>query len=111
MLKVIKIIHTIIWIVMALATLYILYAGLTNTFDIFLYISIALLTAETIVLILNKWTCPLTPIARNYTDDRKDNFDIYLPEGLARYNKIIFGSIFVIGIILVILNYFVLFIK
>jgi hypothetical protein len=28
--------------------------------------------------------CPLTGIAARYTDDRRDNFDIYLPPWLAR---------------------------
>jgi len=44
--------------------------------------------------------CPLTGIAERYTDDRHDNFDIYLPRWLAKYNKRIFGSLFVAGVLL-----------
>ena len=105
MIKIIKLIHTLIWAVMALGSFYILYAGITNTFNIILYISLILLIVETLVLLFNKWTCPLTPLAKKYTKDRKDNFDIYLPNWLAKYNKIIFGVIFIIGITLVILNW------
>jgi hypothetical protein len=36
-------------------------------------------------------------MAARYTDDRADNFDIYLPLWLARYNKHIFGFLFVVG--------------
>jgi hypothetical protein len=36
-------------------------------------------------------------VAARYTDDRQDNFDIYLPLWLARYNKQVFGALFVIG--------------
>jgi hypothetical protein len=41
--------------------------------------------------------CPLTGVARRYTRDRSDNFDIFLPERLAKHNKLIFGSLFAIG--------------
>jgi hypothetical protein len=43
--------------------------------------------------------CPLTDLAARYTDDRRDNFDIYLPEWLARHNKRIFGWLFVGGLV------------
>jgi len=36
--------------------------------------------------------------ADSYTDDHSDNFDIYLPLWLARYNKSIFGSLYAAGI-------------
>lgn len=106
MIKEIKILHTIIWFIMASATLYIFYAGITNTFNYIVLISIILMCIEIVVLVYNKWTCPLTPIARKYTTDTKDNFDIYLPNWLAKYNKIIFGTIFIIGMVLVIFNSF-----
>ena len=50
---------------------------------------------EVAVLVSNRFKCPLTDVAARYTDDRRDNFDIYLPLWLARYNKHIFGSLFV----------------
>jgi hypothetical protein len=42
--------------------------------------------------------CPLTGVAARFTDDRRDNFDIYLPLWLARYNKPIFGWLFAAGL-------------
>ena len=104
MLTTIKTVHTIIWAIMASASLYILYAGITNMFNTLLVISISLIMIETFILLINKWTCPLTPLARRYTTDDNPNFDIYLPNWLAKYNKIIFGIVFIIGIILVIFN-------
>ena len=44
-------------------------------------------------------SCPLTSIAARYTDDRRANFDIYLPEWLARHNKAVFGALYVAGIL------------
>lgn len=59
----------------------------------------AIVFAEVIVLALNNWTCPLTPVAARYTEDREPNFDIYLPVWLARYNKHIFGPLYLAGVI------------
>jgi hypothetical protein len=42
---------------------------------------------------------PTTPIAARHTDDRRANFDIYLPEWLARHNKLIFGALYAGGIL------------
>ena len=54
---------------------------------------------EVAVLMLNQFRCPLTDVAARYTDDRRDNFDIYLPLWLARYNKTIFGLLYVAGVL------------
>ena len=40
-----------------------------------------------------------------YTDDRRVNFDIFLPVWLARYNKLIFGALFVAGVALTVLRW------
>ena len=61
---------------------------------------------EVLVLLLNRWRCPLTPIAARYTADRRDNFDIFLPEWLARHNKMIFGGLYVAGIIFIVYRWF-----
>ena len=60
---------------------------------------IGIVFLEVLVLAFNGWRCPLTPVAARYTSDRRDNFDIYLPEWLARHNKLIFGSLYVAGIL------------
>lgn len=53
---------------------------------------------EVVVLVMNGMRCPLTPLAARYTDDRRPNFDIFLPEWLALYNKEIFGSLYAVGL-------------
>ena len=60
---------------------------------------IAVIFVEVLVLMVNGLRCPLTDVAARYTEDRRDNFDIYLPIRIARYNKLIFGSLFVAGIL------------
>ena len=59
----------------------------------------AVVFAEVIVLLANGWRCPLSAVAARYTDDRRVNFDIYLPEWVARYNKAMFGTLYVAGVV------------
>ena len=61
----------------------------------------ALILGECLALALNRGRCPLTDVAARYTDERADNFDIYLPLWLARHNKSIFGILFIFGEFLV----------
>ena len=91
---------------MVFACFYILYAGIFGRESLLLWISISLLVLESIVLLINKWVCPFTSIAMKYTENRSHNFDIYLPEAVAKYNKMFFGSIFILGLVLVGFNYF-----
>ena len=61
---------------------------------------------ECLILAVNRCRCPLTNLAAAFTEERSDNFDIYLPAWLARHNKVIFGSIFVAGEIFAIARWF-----
>ena len=98
-LRKIKIIHTIVWAFFAGCILAItVYAWMGNVQVA--AILCALVFVEVLILAANNWKCPLTPVAGRYTENRQDNFDIYLPVWLARYNKEIFGSLYVLGIIL-----------
>jgi len=63
----------------------------------------AVVSIEIMVIMINRFRCPLTDVAARYTDDRDDNFDIYLPFWLARYNKQIFGTLFVAGLLITLL--------
>jgi hypothetical protein len=65
----------------------------------------ALVLGEVVVLWLHHWRCPLTAVAARYTDDRRANFDICLPECLARYNKQIFGPLYAIGVVYLVAMY------
>ena len=98
MLTSIKILHTFIWAVLATCVLALPVAGLTRRFRC-AGILLAVVSMECLVLLLNHLTCPLTNVAKHYTQNRSDNFDIYLPLWLARCNKEVFGSLFVVGIL------------
>jgi hypothetical protein len=70
-----------------------LYAVITDKIDIWLWVGFGLVALEGLTLLVFKLYCPLTLIARKYSDSAKDNFDIYLPNWLAKYTKLIYTSI------------------
>jgi len=101
-LTLIKIVHTIIWLFFNVVIFYMLYAVLINKLDIWLWIGYGLFILEGIILLIFKFFCPLTVMARKYSGSTKDNFDIYIPNWLARHNKLIYTSILVIIFIITI---------
>jgi len=92
----IKLTHTIIWIFFNVVIFYLLYAVIVDKIDKWIWIGLGLFLLEGIILIVFKMKCPLTVIARQYSDSAKENFDIYLPNWLAKYNKLIYTSILLI---------------
>ena len=102
----IKVVHTIIWLVFVLVIFFILYSGISGNIDTLTWLGIGIIIGEGLVLLIFKMFCPLTIMARKYSDSQKDNFDIFLPNWLARHNKVIFTSIFLIGLVLVLARKF-----
>jgi hypothetical protein len=96
----VKIVHTLVWAVFAGCIVAIPWFALSERLRVAGVIC-AIVFGEVVILALNQWRCPLTPIAARYTDDRRDNFDIFLPEWLARRNKSIFGGLYVAGLLMV----------
>ncbi|MBD2756527.1 hypothetical protein [Spirosoma validum] len=96
-----KLLHTAIWAFFVTAIGYILYCGVANDISQYTWIAAGLVILEGLVLLVFGGRCPLTLIARNYSNSDRDNFDIFLPNWLARYNKLIFTSLYIAGLILV----------
>ena len=101
-LTLVKTIHTIIWAAFVATIFFIVYSGLVDKVSKWTWTAIGLIVFEGLVLLSFNWTCPLTIIARRYSDSAKENFDIYLPEWLAKHNKTIFTTLFLIATIVVI---------
>ena len=95
----IKVVHTLVWAFFVACILSIWIFALRADF-IDAALSIGIVFIEVVVLALNKWRCPLSPIAARYTQDCRGNFDIYLPEWLAGRTMPIFGTLYVVGIVL-----------
>jgi uncharacterized membrane protein len=101
-LRLIKAVHTLAWAFFVACIAAIPLLAWARRFDLAL-LFIGIVFVEVVVIVVNAWRCPLTAVAARYTDDRRPNFDIYLPEWLARYNKEIFGSLFGAGVLLTVI--------
>ncbi|HMQ67836.1 MAG TPA: hypothetical protein PKA90_02830 [Ignavibacteria bacterium] len=96
-------IHTLIWLFFNVVIFYLLYAVIVNKIDKWLWYGLGFFFLEGIILLIFNNYCPLTLIARKYSDSTKHNFDIYIPEWLAKNNKLIYTSI--LGVVVIILIY------
>lgn len=92
----VKVVHTLVWAVVAGCILAVPWSGLQHQF-LRAAVFTGIVLVECIVLAVNWGRCPLTDLAGRFTDARAENFDIYLPLWVARHNKLIFGILFVAG--------------
>ncbi len=76
-LLIIKIVHTLIWGFYNVVLFYLLYAVIVDVIDKWVWICIGLVLLEGVILLSFKMFCPLTIMARKYSDSSKDNFDIF----------------------------------
>jgi len=97
----IKLTHTAVWSILVAAILYILYAGIFDSVGMLAWFCMGLIFVECITLLLCKGKCPLTLLGYRYANNPGEGFDIFLPTWLAKNNKIIFGTLFSVGFILV----------
>ena len=93
-----KLLHTAAWVFFVASIIGVWVSAWDARFTWFL-VCVGIVMVEVLILLFNGMQCPLTPIAARYTTDRRPNFDIYLPEWLAKHNKTIFGSLFVLGML------------
>lgn len=95
----IRLLHTILWAFFAGCILALPVSALRQRFRFGAILS-GIVLVECAILAVNHGRCPLTDVAARMTSERVDNFDIYLPLWLARYNKLIFGALFAAGEVL-----------
>jgi hypothetical protein len=98
MLVFIKVLHTVVWAFMV-ACIGGIYVFASRGEFAWTVGCIGIVLGEVLVLVVNRMRCPLTPLAARFTADRRPNFDIYLPQWLARYNQHVFGSLYLAGIV------------
>ena len=96
MLTAIKLLHTLIWAVLAACIVALPVVGMLRRFR-WAAILTGIVLLECAVLAINGGRCPLSDLAARFTPERSSNFDIYLPGWLAEHNKVLFGVLFVAG--------------
>ncbi len=106
-LLVVKAVHTVVWVffVACIAAIPVLtWQGRLGWAAVF----VGVVMVEVVVLAFNRWSCPLNPVAARLTEDRRANYAIFLPEWIARHNKVVFGTLYVAGIAYLVLAWTVL---
>ena len=102
----VRILHTAIYGVMVASIFYILYVGISGQFipDV-LYVALGLVTMECVVFVGNGWKCPLTTVAVSVAGREGKDYAPMIPEKLGRYTATLFGSIFVLGLIMLLARF------
>ena len=101
----IKLLHTAAWAFFVACILAVPISAQIRHFGVAAIFSGAVLL-ECLILAVNRCRCPLTDVAGAFTEEPADNFDIYLPLWLARYNKVIFGTLFVASEVFALVQWF-----
>lgn len=103
-LRAVKAVHTLAWAFFAGCIVAIPFFSWRGAHCVAAWLAVIVL-GEVLVLAVNDWVCPLTAVAGRYTQERQSNFDIYLPEWLAKYNKHVFGPLYVAAVIFAVANW------
>lgn len=101
----VRLVHTAIYLVMAVSVFVLLYAGITGAAGWWLWTALALLAVESAVFFGNGLKCPLTALAVRYGVEKGYAFDTFLPERATRYTFRFFGTLMVIGLALLALRW------
>ena len=97
---IIKFIHTAIFYYMLACLIYVLYCGITRTYNWLLIIAISAILIEGSALMLNHWRCPLTTLANKYGAEKGSVTDTFLPKWLARNVFKVSAVVFIASLIL-----------
>lgn len=100
----IKLLHTVVWAFFAGCILALPVASWHGRHRLAAGLA-AVVALEVLVLVCNRMRCPLTAVAARHTEERRANFDIHLPEWLARHNQLIFGGLYLAGVLFAALHW------
>jgi hypothetical protein len=103
----IKLTHAILFLLMTFSVLYILYSGVTRTYNWVLIFSISTVTLESLALLLNRWRCPLTDLAMKYgaTEEQARVTSLFCPKWFVPYVFKVYGVLFIFGLIFASVRY------
>ena len=103
----IKLVHSLIFFLMVGCLAYILYSGITKTFNGVLLFALIAFLIEGITLIINRWRCPLTTLAEKYGAEKGTVTDIFLPIIISRNVFKIAIVLFPAELVFLVIRYFI----
>lgn len=102
-----RVFHTLVFWFMLACLVYVLYSGITRTFNWLLLLSLTSLSTEGMVLMFNKWQCPLKVLAEKWGAEKGSVSDLFLPDIIARHTFKVSLFIFAGELILLSVRYFI----
>ncbi len=103
-----RLFHSLVFWFMLACLVYILYCGVTGTFNLFLLVALIAVLTEGVVLILNRWRCPLTALAEKLGAEKGSvTADMFLPAVVARNTFRVSTILFVAELALLSVRYFI----
>lgn len=104
---ILKSIHIIIFIFISFCVIYTFYAGVTKTYNWILVLAIGAVLIEGLILLFNKWQCPLTNLVKDYGDETGRVTDMFCPAWFAPHVFRTYSALYAIGLILLGANYMI----
>jgi hypothetical protein len=101
LLNFIKLLHTVVFLVMSAAILFLLYCGLTGQISRWTGYAFALVMVEVLIYVGNGFLCPLKVWADNLTPEGQPMTDIYLPRWIADRVVVVSTPILVVACLLI----------
>ncbi|MFC1941639.1 hypothetical protein ACFLWU_00275 [Chloroflexota bacterium] len=102
----IKLVHIVLFFFMVICLGYLLYCGVTRTFNWILILSVIAIIIEGIALLLNNWQCPLTTLAEKHGAESGAVSDLFLPGIITRNIFRVAMIIFPAELVLLAFRYF-----
>lgn len=103
----VRAVHTAIYVMMASATVLLLFGGLTGVTGRWLWASLLLVLVEAAVFIGSGMKCPLTAVAIRYGATPDGDYDTFFPERCTRHTLRVFGPMMAVGVGLLLVRWVV----
>jgi hypothetical protein len=97
----IKLVHTVIFWILSLCTVYALYSGMADQITRWTWAAVVLLLFESLALAAAGWRCPLTILAERQGALVGSVADIFLPKWFADRIFPICGTLYAVAILLI----------
>lgn len=102
--KLIQSVHTVIFVILTVALAVLLYEVILDRVTALSWAAVVLLTVEGLILLANGWRCPLTVHAEAIGSAHGEVVDIFLPKWFADHVFQIYGSLFGVAILLLLVR-------
>jgi len=106
MLFLIKFVHSAIFFFQVVCLFYLLYCGITRTYNWMLLVALSSIIINGLALLFNRGRCPFTTLAEKLGAEKGSVTDIFLPDWMARNAFAISAVLFSTELILLAFRYF-----